>query len=100
MKSFEIPNPTMPCQECSAGLMRKTSVTYFTWLGQELITVLNFPAWVCDVCGKRVYDQDAEKWLNALLKPDAGKTTIKQKKTRGKPSRKTQPPVTDPKITS
>jgi len=100
MKSFDTPNPSMPCRECSAGLMRKTSVTYFTWLGQELITVLNFPAWVCDVCGKRVYDQDAEKWLNALLKPDAGKTTIKQQKKRGKPSRKIQPPVPDTKITS
>ena len=47
---------TMPCSECSAGMMRPGLITYFTWLGEELITVPHFPAWVCDVCGRREYD--------------------------------------------
>ena len=29
-------------------------MTYFTWLNEELITVPHFPAWVCDMCGRRV----------------------------------------------
>ena len=37
------------CHECHAGLLRPRHVTYFTWLGGELITVPHFPAWVCDV---------------------------------------------------
>jgi YgiT-type zinc finger domain-containing protein len=62
-----------PCKECQAGIVRPRYVTYFTWLKDELITVPNFPAWVCDVCGKREYDQRAIAWLSMLLNPNAGR---------------------------
>jgi YgiT-type zinc finger domain-containing protein len=62
-----------PCNECSAGVMHLEFITYFTWLGDELITVPNFPAWICDVCGRREYDQKARSWLTALLNPETGK---------------------------
>ena len=62
-----------PCKECQAGIVRPRYVTYFTWLKDELITVPNFPAWVCDVCGKREYDQRAISWLTMLLNPSAGR---------------------------
>jgi YgiT-type zinc finger domain-containing protein len=85
----------MPCNECQAGVMHKRHITYFTWLGEELITVPNFPAWVCDVCGKREYDRQAEIWLQALLKPEAGRPSAKPKKSRQKPTRKNPPVITD-----
>ncbi len=53
--------------------MRLQFKTYFTWLDDELISVPNFPAWVCDVCGRREYDTRAISWLNMLLSPTAGK---------------------------
>lgn len=62
-----------PCNECSAGIMHLEFITYFTWLGDELITVPNFPAWICDMCGRREYDQKARVWLSALLNPETGK---------------------------
>jgi YgiT-type zinc finger domain-containing protein len=65
----------IPCDECQAGVMRLNFITYFTWLGEELITVPNFPAWICDVCGKREYDEKAISWLTMLLNPNAGKPT-------------------------
>jgi YgiT-type zinc finger domain-containing protein len=61
------------CPECHTGILRLEYLTYFTWLNQELITVPNFPAWVCDVCGRREYDSRAISWLNTLLNPSAGK---------------------------
>lgn len=64
-----------PCPECIVGVMRPRTITYFTWLGQELITVPNFPAWVCDLCGKREYDNQAIAWLKMLLNPNTGKPT-------------------------
>ena len=64
----------IPCQECSAGLMHLRYITYFTWLNAELVTVPNFPAWICDVCGRRSFDSRAITWLNTLLSPAAGKT--------------------------
>jgi YgiT-type zinc finger domain-containing protein len=39
--------------------MHPRLITYFTWLSEELITVPNFPAWICDMCGKRDYDEKA-----------------------------------------
>ena len=64
---------TVHCMECQAGQMHRTYVTYYTWLGEELITVQNFPAWVCDVCGRREYDHNALNQLSLLLSPNAGK---------------------------
>ncbi|MBO9367866.1 MAG: YgiT-type zinc finger protein [Chloroflexi bacterium] len=64
---------TFPCPECQSGLMHLKSITYITWLGNELITVPDFPAWVCDVCGRREYDERAIAWLNLLLAPSMGK---------------------------
>ena len=76
MSKVELPKPA-PCTECQAGMMQVRYITYFTWLGEELITVPNFPAWVCDVCGRREYDERAISWLTMLLSPNAGKATSK-----------------------
>jgi YgiT-type zinc finger domain-containing protein len=74
MTTVDLPKPT-PCNECQAGMMRVRYITYFTWLGEELITVPNFPAWICDVCGRREYDERAISWLSMLLSPNAGRPT-------------------------
>lgn len=60
--------------------MHLRHITYFTWLGEELITVPHFPAWICDVCGIREYDERAISWLTMLLSPDAGKPTRRIKR--------------------
>ncbi len=73
--------PTViPCTDCQAGQMHRDLVTYFTWLGDELITVPDFPAWVCDVCGKREYDPYALNQLTLLLNPNAGRATQRGRK--------------------
>lgn len=71
---------SIPCNECPAGVMHMRHITYFTWLGEELITVPNFPAWVCDLCGKREYDERAVAVLAMLLNPEAGKPTRRAKR--------------------
>lgn len=53
--------------------MCRDYVTYLTWLGDELVTVPDFPAWVCDVCHRREYDLAALNQLSLLLSPSAGK---------------------------
>lgn len=71
-------------------------VTYFTWLGDELITVSNFPAWVCDVCGRREYDTHAMNQLNLLLNPNAGHPTKQRSKLSiKKQNQKNSRPTTD-----
>lgn len=61
------------CIECQAGVLKLRYLTYFTWLDDELITVPNFPSYVCDVCGRREYDGKAIIWLNTILNPDTGR---------------------------
>lgn len=78
--------------------MHKKFMTYFTWLGDELITVPNFPGWVCDVCGKRDYDLQAVSWLNMLLNPTAGKKTPHRKLPQTKPLNKRPQAHTDKTI--
>ena len=88
---------SFPCTECSAGVMQLRLITYFTWLGEELITVPNFPAWICDMCGKREYDEHAIAWLALLLDPNAGTPTRRVKRTprRGTTKPNLSPPPLD-----
>lgn len=75
MRNSDQQSYTIPCSECQAGQMRRHYVTYFTWLGDELITVPDFPAWICDMCGRREYDLQALNQLTLLLNPSAGRPT-------------------------
>lgn len=72
------------CPECQTGIVHLKYLTYFTWLNEELITVPDFPAWVCDVCGRREYDSRAIARLNTLLNHEAGRRRV----VRRKPERK------------
>ena len=80
---------SFPCNECHSGILQPRHITYFTWLGNELITVPHFPAWVCDVCGKREYDEKAINWLNMLLDPNAGKPNAKSRRPLPHPKLRT-----------
>jgi len=70
---------TIPCAECQAGQMHREYITYFTWLGNDLVTVPDFPSWVCDMCGRRDYDPTALNQLSLLLSPTAGKPTPRRR---------------------
>ncbi len=99
MTDNTIPNPfpePLPCTECQAGVMHLQYITYFTWLGDELITVPNFPAWVCDVCGRREYDERSISWLTMMLSPDAGKPTGRKLVVPRRRPRPARPRVSNP----
>jgi YgiT-type zinc finger domain-containing protein len=87
LKRNSDPSLKIPCSECSVGQMHKTRVAYFTWMGEELISVPDFPAWVCDICGRREYDTQALNQLSRLLSPTPGK------KMARKPSRYPRKPT-------
>lgn len=97
MNEHEHMPSSIPCVECHAGVLVLRHITYFTWLGGELITVPNFPAWVCDVCGRRVYDEKAIQWLNMILDPNAGMPNKKPRRTPPLPRPRpgTQHPASD-----
>ncbi len=55
------------CPDCQVGELRASRVSYFAWADRRFITVPDFPAWVCDVCGWREYDRAALTELQTLL---------------------------------
>jgi YgiT-type zinc finger domain-containing protein len=83
----DVNNETFQCHECQAGVMHLQHITYFTWLNEELISVPNFPAWVCDVCGRREYDSRAISWLVTILNPETGKANIMKRRLRPQPKK-------------
>jgi YgiT-type zinc finger domain-containing protein len=90
------PQEKFQCTECQAGVMHLRHITYFTWLDEELVTVPNFPAWVCDVCGRREYDGRAIAWLVTILNPETGKTpSSKRRVPRPREKRGGTRPVRD-----
>jgi len=80
-----------PCPECPAGVMRMEYTTYFTWLNDELITVPNFPAWKCDICGRRDFDPRSVTWLNTLLNPATGRSAGRRTRRRPRHPQSDQP---------
>ena len=55
------------CMNCHTGIRKPRHITYFTWLGDHVITVPNFPASVCDMCGISEYDSRAVRMLKTML---------------------------------
>ena len=77
MSNFEkIDQQSFVCKECQSGKMHLKHLAYLTWLGNELVVVPDFPAWVCDVCGRREDDNNALNRLSLILSPNAGKSSV------------------------
>ncbi len=77
-----------PCPKCAGGILRLRYETHFTRLRGVMITVPDFPVWVCDICGHREEDVRARRWLNILLSPAVGRPTLRRQKN--KPARQPQ----------
>jgi YgiT-type zinc finger domain-containing protein len=55
------------CPACQVGNYHLKLVTYYAWHKNNLITVPDFPSWVCDVCSRVEYDEKAVSQLKSLL---------------------------------
>ena len=62
--------PFYPCQECKVGSLHRHTVFFFTIQDGQPICVPDFPAWVCDLCGRREYDSIALTELQAIFETD------------------------------
>lgn len=80
------------CPECQVGIMDLDYITYLTHRGGDLIAVPNFPAWICDVCGRRAYDPQAISWLNILLNANPNRQRARRRGSHA-PAEKPSPPT-------
>lgn len=67
--STDTPTADPTCNECQVGTLATSRITYMTRFGGRLLTVPNFPAWRCNVCGWVEYDASALEQLQAFLTP-------------------------------
>ncbi len=89
------PQETYSCPECQAGILQLRHITYFTQMAGEFIAVPEFPAWVCDVCGRREYDHRALTWLNVLLDPQTGSSSRTVRRSRPTAEEPPAPPISE-----
>ena len=61
------PRASLTCPHCQAGNLSLQRVVYARWYGRHLVTIPNFPSWVCDVCGSLEYDQAALEQVRLVL---------------------------------
>ena len=92
LRRIENPTSMMPCSQCHIGQMHQTRATYFTWLTEDMVTVPDFPAWKCDICGHLEYDFEALSNLALLMCPAEEKPA--RAKTAQPTSQQDQLPIT------
>jgi YgiT-type zinc finger domain-containing protein len=75
--------PVYICSECQTGHLKPGHITYHTWVGEHLLTIPQFAAWICDVCGRVEYDEYALELLNRLLngRPETGRGSASQSRS-------------------
>jgi YgiT-type zinc finger domain-containing protein len=69
---YNLPADPETCPRCYVGRIKKKTLTLATMVAGELLSVPQFPAWVCDVCHAYMYDPKAMANLNAILSPKSG----------------------------
>jgi YgiT-type zinc finger domain-containing protein len=85
-----------PCRECQVGALQPRPVSYFTIQDGQLISVPDFPAWVCDVCGSTEYDSSALVELHAML--EANRHSLRpRRRLRPKGDAESPRPTVDPR---
>ncbi|MBI5032477.1 MAG: YgiT-type zinc finger protein [Chloroflexi bacterium] len=58
-------NLQVECPRCRGG-MRSAVVKTAIWAGERLYAVEDVPAYVCEACGERLYDEDTTNAIRRL----------------------------------
>lgn len=65
------PAPKLVCPQCQMGTLHPQRIVFAHWFEGQFITIPNFPAWACDICGLCEYDPVALEQLELILGPEA-----------------------------
>ncbi|MEZ4518180.1 MAG: hypothetical protein R3C44_15620 [Chloroflexota bacterium] len=85
---------TIRCEDCGVGYYQPQSAPYLLPLGNRMMVIPDAPAYSCDVCGYRTFD---EEFLNAIhnLLAQAAANPAKSKRRAQRPQPEL-PPLTPP----
>ncbi len=63
--------PSIHCQECGIGHCRPVTAPYLLPLGKHMMVMPDSPAYVCDICGNRFFDDEFLNGVHYLLEQAA-----------------------------
>lgn len=72
---------TLKCDECGVGRYRSIKAPYLMKMGRQMLVMPDAPAYLCDVCGHRCFDDDFLVSLYYLVRQavdDPGRRTHKR----------------------
>lgn len=88
----EFDAPKYACPRCQIGTLQPKPVVFAHWFEGQFITIPNFPAWVCDFCGRCEYDALALERLEMILGPEADlRREASRRARRGRPKPRSAP---------
>lgn len=59
------------CEECGIGRLHPVKTPYLLNVGKHMLVMPDSPAYVCDICGNRFYDDEFLHGVHYLLKQAA-----------------------------
>ena len=59
------------CEECGIGRCRPVTTPYLMKLGKHMLVMPDSPAYVCDICGNRFFDDEFLNGVHYLLEQAA-----------------------------
>lgn len=59
------------CEECGIGRCRSISTPYLLKIGKHMLVMPDSPAYVCDICGNRFFDDEFLNGVHYLLEQAA-----------------------------
>lgn len=63
---------TIHCDECGIGHCQPVTTPYLLKLGVHMLVMPDSPAYVCDICGNRFFDDSFLNGVHYLLEQAAG----------------------------
>ena len=79
---------TIRCEDCGIGYYQPQSAPYLLPLGRQMMVIPDAPAYSCDVCGFRAWDEEFLRAIHSLLAQAAAEPA--------RAKRRPQPPQPDP----
>lgn len=59
---------TLKCDECGVGRYHQITSPYLIKLGRQMLVMSNAPAYVCDICGHRGFDDQFLDSMHYLIR--------------------------------
>lgn len=83
----------LKCEECGVGRYRPIKSPYLMKMGQHMLVMPDAPAYLCDVCGYRCFDDDFLVSLYYLVRQAVDDPNRRARKRQPAPEVPAPPPL-------